>query len=474
MQRAVSGGGGCVILSSMLQWGKTFGRLATAPLLLALGACATVRETTLDNGLRVIVQPDRRAPVAVAQIWYKVGSVDEPAGSTGISHVLEHMMFKGTSRRGPNEFSRLIAAQGGRENAFTSRDYTAYFQQLEKSRLPVSFELEAERMHDLRLDGGEFAKEVRVVMEERRLRTDDRPQALLAERFTAEAWRVHPYRQPVIGWMQDLEAMRIEDLRAWYRRFYVPNNAVLVVVGDVEPDEVLALARRHYGPIPRGPEVAREIAAEQPQRGLRRLRVAAPAEVPSLLLGFHVPSLSVSREPWEPYALEVLAAVLDGGASARLARELVREQRLANGIGIDYSPIARAGTMLLASATPTRGTDPETLERAILEQFARLRSELVSPAEIERVKAQVVASNVYQRDSMFYQAMQIGTLATSGLDWRLLDRYVENVRAVTVEQVREVARRYLIEDNLTVAVLDPLPLTGRRPPPSGPEINHVR
>jgi len=458
----------------MLTGCKTLGRLGAAVLLvLMLGACATVREETLDNGLRVIVKPDHRAPVAVAQIWYKVGSIDEPDGLTGISHALEHMMFKGTSRLGPNEFSRIIASHGGRENAFTGKDYTAYFQTLERSRLPVSFELESDRMHDLTLDGGEFAKEIRVVMEERRLRTDDNPRARLYESFIAEAYRVHPYRHPIIGWMKDLESMRIEDLRAWYRRWYVPNNATLVVTGDVDPEEVLDQARRYYGVIPRGPQPARDIPAEPPQQGLRRVRVSAPAEVPSLLLGFHVPSLSLYREPWEPYALEVLAGVLDGGASARFARELVRERRIASGADVDYSPVARGGAMLIAGGTPAQGANLDSLEQAIREQFTRLRAELVSPAEIERVKAQVVAANVFQRDSMFYQAMQIGTFATTGLDWRLVDSFVENIRAITAEQVREVARRYLVDDNLTVAVLDPLPLSGR-PAPTHPMPDHVR
>lgn len=437
-------------------------RLLAGALCALLGACAHVHETTLDNGLKVIVKPDRRSPVVVSQIWYKVGSGDEPSGLTGISHVLEHMMFKGSERLGPGEFSRIIAEHGGRENAFTSKDYTAYFQQLEKSRLPVSFELEAERMRKLSLLDEEFQKEVKVVMEERRLRTDDRPEGLLYEQFMVTAYQAHPYRNPIIGWMDDLKKLRVEDLGNWYRRWYAPNNATLVVVGDVEPRAVFDLANKYFGAIPRAEVAPSTVAAEPPQRDARRTRVAAPAEVPSVLLGFHVPRFQTGRE-WEPYALEVLAGVLDGGNSARFARELVREQQIANNANADYSPVARHPGMFLISAAPTRGHDSEELERALLAQIERLRREPVSDAELDRVKAQVVSSNVFSRDSLFYQAMQIGMLETAAVGWGLMDDYVEGIRKVSARQVQEVAQRYLIETNLTVAVLDPQPLNRRIP-----------
>ncbi len=427
-----------------------------------LSACATVHETTLDNGLKVIVKPDRRSPVVVSQIWYKVGSSDEPRGLTGMSHVLEHMMFKGSERLAPGEFSRIIAAHGGRENAFTSRDYTAYYQQLEKSRLAVSFELEAERMRHLRLTDEEFQKEVKVVMEERRLRTEDRPEGMLYEQFMVTAYQAHPYRNPVIGWMDDLKTLRVDDLQAWYRRWYAPNNATLVVVGDVEPDEVVTLARRHFGALPRGADNSSTVPAEPPQQAARRTRVATPAEVPSILLGFHAPRFETGRE-WEPYALEVLAGILDGGNSARLARELVREQQIASRVDIDYSPVARHPVVFTISATPARGHSMEELERALLAQIERLRREPASDAELDRVKAQVVAGNVFSRDSLYYQAMQIGMLETAGPGWRLLDEYVAGIRAVNARQVQAVARKYLIETGLTVAVLDPQPAAGRKP-----------
>ncbi len=435
-----------------------------------LPACSQTHETTLDNGLRVIVKEDHRSPVVVSQIWYKIGSQDEPKGITGISHVLEHMMFKGTAKHGPNEFSRIIAENGGRENAFTSNDYTAYFQQLEKSRLPVSFELEADRMQNLTLADAEFRNEIKVVMEERRWRTEDQPEALVAEKFMTTAYTTHPYQHPIIGWMSDLEAMTSQELRDWYNRWYSPANAILVVVGDVEPKEVFALAKKYFGPVPsRSFEKPHEVV-EPMQKSERRVRVAIPAEVPYLLLGYHTPVLtSVSHSgdvaEWEPYALSVLTGVLDGGQSARFERELVRDKKIAASIGTDYSSISRSPNLLLIEATPANGHTVAELEQAIRAQIERIKKEPVSTEELKRVKAQVVAGNVYSRDSVFYQAMQIGRLAAVGLDWRLLDDLVDKLNAVTAEQVQTVARKYLVDTNVTVAVLDPQPMgKGKRRP----------
>lgn len=428
-------------------------------------ATPSVHEHTLDNGLKVIVKEDHRAPVVVSQVWYKVGSSYEHNGITGVSHVLEHMMFQGTKTHPPGEFSRIIASHGGRENAFTSRDYTAYFQQLEKDRLEVSFELEADRMRNLALNDEFFQKERRVVMEERRLRTEDNPQALTAERFNAVAYLTSPYRNPVIGWMEDLQRLTLQDLQSWYESWYAPNNATLVVVGDVRPDEVFALAQKHFGVLERRPVPAAAPPLEVEQRGLARLTVKVPAELPYLIMGYKTPVLKTAGETWEPYALEVLAGILDGGASARFARELVRGQQVAAGAGAGYNLYARGDGLFTLSGTPAQGRTMEELEQALREQVRRVREEPVTAAELERVKAQVVAGNVYERDSLFYQAMQIGILETVGLDWRVADEYVDRVKAVTAEQVQQVARKYLKDESLTVAVLDPLPLDPNKPRP---------
>jgi zinc protease len=369
------------------------------------------------------------------------------------------MMFKGTQKHGPGEFSRLIAEQGGRENAFTSRDYTAYFQTLEKSRLPIALELEADRMRNLLLDPKEFAKEVKVVMEERRLRTEDSAQALTYEQFNAVAYLNSPYRTPIIGWMDDLENLRIDDLKQWYARWYAPNNAVLVVAGDVDADAVHKLAEKTFGAIKadngiRPPKARNEVE----QIGLRRLTVKAPAEVPYLIMGYKVPVLLTAKEDWEPYALEVLAGILDGGDSARLTRTLVRGQQIAVSAGAGYDLADRQEGLLMLDGSPAKGHSMQDLETALREQITQLRNTPVAQDELERVKAQVLADHVYQEDSVFYQAMRIGTLESVGLGWRTADDYLPRIQAVTAEQVQAVAKKYLSDDRLTVAVLDPQPM----------------
>ena len=429
---------------------------------LPLLAAGEVHEYQLDNGMRVMVKADHRAPIAVSQVWYRVGSSYEPAGITGISHVLEHMMFKGTQTRGPNEFSRIISDNGGEDNAFTGRDYTAYYQTIAADRLKVPFELEADRMQNLRLDPEEFAKEVEVVMEERRLRTEDKPTSLTYEKFNAVAYRSLPYRQPVIGWMADLQQLTAEDLKTWYQRWYSPANALLVVVGDVNPDEVHQLAAETFGKVPRREIAPVKGAAEPLQRGTTRLQVRLPAQQPYLIMGYKAPTLGQSGQDWEPYALDVLAAVLDGGSSARLDRELVRGSQVAASADADYSLFARLSGMLVFDAIPAEGHNVDEVEAALRGQIERLRQEPVSETELKRVIRQTVASKVFERDSVFYQALQIGMLETMGLDWRLAEDYVDRLREVTAEQVMKVAQRYLIDDNLTVAVLEPQPMEEAR------------
>ncbi len=432
--------------------------LAAAP----LPAVAAVHEYRLDNGLKVIVKEDRRAPVVVSQVWYKVGSSYEPSGLTGISHMLEHMMFKGTPSYPAGEFSRIVAENGGEENAFTTRDATAYYQQLAQSRLEVSFKLEADRMRHLSLDPEAFQKERKVVAEERRLRTEDNPQSLAYERFNAAAYLESPYRRPVIGWMNDIQAYTVADLRDWYSRWYAPNNAILVVVGDVDPEAVLALAKTYFGPLKPSELPAIKPVGEPPQLGERRITVQRPARLPYLLMGYHAPVVTGDAEEWEPYALAVLSAILDGGESARLARDMVRGSQVAASAGASYSPFGRFPDLFLFQGIPANGRTVAALESAFREQVTHLRDTPVDPSELARVKAQVVAADVFSRDSIQSQANRIGRLESIGLPWRLMDDYVAKVRAVTAEQVQAVARKYLSDDNLTVAVLEPE--AGAEPP----------
>jgi zinc protease len=442
----------------------------------AMGAGAATVERSLDNGLRVIVKTDARAPVVVSQVWYRAGSMDESYGVTGVAHVLEHMMFKGTPAVPGGEFSRLIAAAGGRENAFTSRDHTVYHQTLQADRLELAFRLEADRMINLVLSPEEYAKEIQVVMEERRLRTEDNPQALLFEALMATAYKTHPYRHPVIGWMDDLKHMRLEDVRDWYQRWYAPNNAILVVVGDVQPEAVFALAEKHFGAIPPRKLPARKPHNEVEPRGMRQVTVKAPARLPAVFMAWHVPRLTDPANDWEPYALEILEGVLDGHAAARLPRALVKEQQLAVGVGAGYDPVSRGPALFLVSATAAEGKPLDLVVEGLRGEIERLKREGVDERELERVKAQVVASQVFEQDSLFFQAMQIGKWESAGLGHGNQTMRIDKLRQVTADQVQAVARRYLTDERLSLARLDPQPIEASqtRPVANSTGDRHVR
>lgn len=434
-------------------------------LAVAWGAAAPARaalvEHVLSNGMKVIVKEDRRAPVVVSIVWYRAGSMDEKTGTTGVAHVLEHMMFKGTRSLGPGEYSRTVARTGGRDNAFTNRDYTAYYQQLHKSNLAMALELEADRMANLQLTDAEFAKEIKVVMEERRMRTDDQPRALLHERLLSTAWEAHPYRTPVVGWMNDLENMQVDDAREWYRAWYAPNNATLVVVGDVSAEEVVREAERTFGPIPARALPVRKHMLEPAQSGIRRVTLKAPAELPYVLMAWHVPALENVNSDRDAYALWTLSALLDGGEAARLPREVVRGAQVAVSAGASYDAISRGPPLFVLKASPAPGRTVQEAEAALREQLRKIAQDGVGEDELARVRAQVVAGQVYQLDSMFNQAMQIGGLDNAGLPPDSVQIQVKRLQEVTAAQVQEVVRRYFVDDNLTVAVLDPQPVPTR-------------
>ena len=443
--------------------------------LISFEVLANPHEYMLANGLKIVVKEDHRSPVVISQIWYKAGSIDELNGTTGVAHVLEHMMFKGTKNVSSGEFSKKIAAIGGRDNAFTSRDFTGYFQQLHKSELALAMKLEADRMRNLILTKEEFAKEIKVVMEERRLRTDDQPHALVYEKMMSVAYQSHPYRRPIVGWMNDLENMTVDDAQEWYDRWYAPNNAVLVVVGDVDPKEVFSLAQKYYGEIKSRPIASlalRKPQTEVTQAGIKRLQVKAPAQMPYLVMGYHAPVLQDANADWEPYALEMLVGVLDGNESARLNKELVRDQQIASSINAEYDATGRGPGMFFLSGTPSEGRSVAELEGALRNEIKRLISAGVTEKELRRVRAQVVSGHVFQLDSMFYQAMQIGQLESVGLSYRDLDTIIKKLQTVTAKQIREVAIKYLIDDSLTVAILDPQPLEQRAAIPASTKLRH--
>jgi len=420
-----------------------------------------VTEFVLDNGMKVLVYEDHRAPVVVAQLWYRVGGADEYGGVTGISHFLEHLMFKGT-RKYPRElFTKTIKRYGGRDNAFTGSDYTAYYQVFEKSRLPVSFDLESDRMTNLILKPEDVEKEREVVKEERRWRVDDRPESRVREQLYATAFNNAPYRNPVIGWMKDIEQLSLEDLRGWYERWYAPNNAVYVVVGDVDPAEVRRLARRYLEPLKRRPLPPRKARSEPPQDGERRVSVAAQAVQPYIAMGYRTPRAGDTPVEWHPYALSVLAAVLGEGGTSRFARRLVRGDAVALHAGAGYSPYSRYDDLFTIHAAPVAGVEMTTLENAIAREVEDLRDNLIDEDELVAIKARLIAHEVYRRDSISHQAYLLGSLETIGVGWRELFRYRKRIEAVTPEQVRTVAREYLTPARRSVAVLEPRGIAGR-------------
>lgn len=435
-------------------------RYAKALLLAALALplpslAASVQPThefMLENGLKVIVRQDHRAPVVVSQLWYKVGSSYEAPGATGLSHALEHMMFKGTAKLGPGEGSRLLRELGAEENAFTSDDYTAYYQVLAKDRLAVAFELESDRLTSLQLPADEFAREIEVIKEERRMRTEDKPSSLAYERFKAMAYPSSGYHNPTIGWMSDLNRMHIDELRAWYESWYAPNNATLVVVGDVQPEAVKALAEQYFGAIPKRQVPIAKAPLELAEPGERRMTLHLKTQLPSLMMGFNVPSLATTDNAKQVHALRLISALLDGGYSARLATRLEREQELVSGASCGYNAYARGDSLFMLTATPNtqKGKTLAETEAGLWQELERLKTTAPTEQELARVRAQLLASMTYERDSIANQAMAIGQLETVGLSWRLLDEDLAALESVTAEDVQKAAQTFFTKARLSV------------------------
>ncbi|AEG94464.1 M16 family metallopeptidase [Ramlibacter tataouinensis] len=429
---------------------------------------------TLRNGMTVIVKPDRRAPTAVHMLWVRVGAMDEVDGLSGVAHVLEHMLFKGTKTLAPGEFSRRVAALGGQENAFTGRDFTGYFQQIPAERLEDVMRLEADRFANNQWPDEEFRRELEVVKEERRLRTEDSPRAMLWETLNAATFQASPYRRPIVGWMGDLVSMKPEDARAFYRQWYAPANAAVVVAGDVDVAQVRRLAEKHYGGIQARPVPDRKPRPEPPQAGIRRIEYKAPAEQSYVALAFKVPQLtSFESTPAndDALALTVLAAVLDGYSGARLDRGLTQgPDRVADSAGAGNGLWGRGPQLFTLDAVPAPGKTPAQAEAALRTEVARVAREGVSEAELQRVKTRWIAGEVYKLDSVMNQARELGSLWSQGLPLDAGERLIQRLRGVTAAQVQAVAARYFGDDQLTVGTLRPLPPDPSRPartPPSG-------
>jgi zinc protease len=439
---------------------------------------------TLANGLTVIVKPDHRAPTAVHMLWVRVGSMDEVDGTSGVAHALEHMMFKGTPTVKPGDFSKRVAALGGRDNAFTSRDNTGYHQQIPAGKLEDVMRLEADRFAHMQWPDEEFTREIEVVKEERRLRTEDSPRAMLYEHATAMTFMASPYRRPVVGWMTDLDAMTPADVREFYRHWYVPANAAVVVAGDVTVAQVKKLAEKYYGGIPARPVPVRKPRTEPEQDGPRRLDYKAPASQAYVGMSFKVPKLEpadlvtpatgaqaspTAAASRDALALAVLSAVLDGYSGARLDRALVQGQgpgneRVADSAGASSGLIGRGPQLFILDGVPADGKTTQQVAEALRRQVALIAREGVSDAELNRVKTQWVASETYKLDSVASQARELGSNWIQGLPLDGSARLIAQLRTVTAAEVQAVAAKYFGDDQMTMATLLPQAADPNRKP----------
>jgi zinc protease len=420
--------------------------------------CSSTTEFTLDNGLKVIVREDRRAPVVASQVWYKVGASYEPPGQTGLSHALEHMMFMGSKKVGPGKILPLLRKLGIKFNAFTSSDSTAFYQTLARDRLGVAFELEADRMANLLLPADEFAREIEVIKEERRQTTDDKPMDNAYERFKAMAYPASGTHSPTIGWMADLDRMKVKELRHWYRSWYAPNNATLVVVGDVTPDEVKALAQRYFGPIAKRDVPAAKRPLELARPGERQITLHVKTQVPSLMLAFNVPGIATAKNKRSVNALRLISALLADGHSARIPMQLQRNEELLSDGSSSYNAYTRGDSLFLLSATPNihKNKTIGQAEAGLWSLLEQLKTTAPSTEELGRVRAQVIAELVYERDSTTRQATAIGRLETFGLSWKTMDTELSELECVTPEDIQKAAKQYFTRDRLSVAHILPM------------------
>lgn len=424
-----------------------------------------IQEFRLNNGLKLIVKEDHRSPVVIFTIWYKVGGSYEHNGITGISHVLEHMMFRGTQKFPAGKFEKMISEVGGEQNAMTDNDFTMYYELLPANQLPLSFMLEADRMHNALMSEQDFAKEIQVVMEERRMRYDDNPQAVTFERFNAAAFINNPYHHQAIGWMTDLQNMTAKNALDWYKTWYQPNNAIIVVVGDVKPDQVYQLAQKYFGPIPKKEVPLLKPRTEVASLGPIRVDVNLPAQLPFLIQGYQAPTITTTKLAWQPYALDVLSNILGGSSSSRLQNKLIRQQRIATSVQTSYDPFNLHSTLLQIFSIPGKGSLTYNLEKSIYDEIIQLQQKVITPDELQRVKAQMIASKVYSRDSVQDQAMVLGAPEAVGLSWQYGENYINNIDKVTPEQIQQIAKLLLIPKALTVATLHPETMSAQMKPP---------
>lgn len=433
-------------------------------------AASNISEFQLENGLKVVVFEDHRAPLANLQVWYKVGAIDEYNGDTGLSHMLEHMMFEGTEKYPSGEFDKKLGERGMTYNASTDANFTTYYETMSSSldELELAMDLESDRMQGLFLSEEGFQKENKVVQEERRLTTDDNPNSLLYESLLTTAFSNSPMRNPVIGWMTDIEHMKVEDLRTWYKRWYAPNNATLVIIGDVDPKKMQEMAQRYFGPLkpstmltPAKPQI------EAPQKGARYVQLKAPAQTPILMLGYKTPVLSSvdSASAWEPFALKVLSGILAEGDSSRLISSLIKDKQILSMVAVEYESFARRPSLLTITVIPSPDMPIEKVKQELKAQIEQLQTTLVSKEELERAKAKLIAKKIYNNEAFSEQTSSLGLYTLLGLGPNYEDKNLANLLAVTPEQIQSVAKKYLVDDQSTLAELVPLPMSADTPTP---------
>ena len=415
----------------------------------------TTFETTLKNGLKVIIREDHRSPMVMTHIWYKVGSTDESGNLLGISHVLEHMMFKGTNKVPNDEFTRLSRLYGGSINAATFTNYTNYYQLYPKTYFPMALELEADRMSNLKLKQSDFEPEIKVVMEERRQRTDDNPRSWAFERFKWLAYPTSHYRQPVIGYMKNLQNIQLDDLKQWYKTWYAPNNAILVIVGDVNAEQALLQVQKYFGDIPTQKQPPRNDVLEFERPGYRHLELSNNVQIPNLYMAWNVHSLSSAKNPQDAYVLNIIRNLLDSGISSRLQERLIRDKKILTTLSVSYDPYNRGDSLFSISAMPASGVSLENAQKAIQAEIDLLKNELIDATEMDRIRTKFIANMIYNQDDIVGQAKMIGNLEVNDLSFRLMDelpRYYENV---SPQDVQKVANTYFVRDNLTTMYLTP-------------------
>lgn len=414
-----------------------------------------VYQTTLDNGLKVIIKQDKRAPIVMTQIWYNVGSIDEPLGKGGISHFLEHMMFKDAKGISHEDSQRLISHFGGKINAFTSYDYTAYYESLPANQYPLALQIEANRMTNLIFKEEEVQTEKQVVKEERRLRTDDNPISLAYEIFAKTALPNSQKGLPVIGSMQDIENINTQDLKSWYQQWYHPNNATLVLVGDIDPNQAMFWVNKYFADIPAGNVSKHTVLNHKTHQGYQNITTQQEVQVPSLIMGFNAPSVKQSKNADDAYALMLLSDIADGGLSARFESTLVRKQNLLSSVSVYYNPFSRGDEMFMIVATPAAGIALKDAEEAIFDELANIYQGEILPEELQRGQANLVASLVFDNDSVANQAITLGSLASVGLPLDTYDVLPKKLAKINQQNIQKVGKKYLSRDNLTSVYILP-------------------